>query len=178
MTATAKEENTEVQDVDLEHRLEMARSTSKNYVLGAMGVGMIPIPIVDLAGLTVLQLKMLHSLSKMYGVKFSKDIGKSLIASLIGGAAPAPLGISLASLTKSIPIVGTIVGSAGVAVVAGASTYALSRVFIQHFESGGNFLNFDPEAVRAFYEDEFEKGKAYAENLKKDAGAKGGAKVA
>ena len=32
-----------------------------------------------------------------------------------------------------------------------ASTYAVGQIFIQHFESGGTLLTFDPERVRAHY---------------------------
>ena len=46
--------------------------------------------------------------------------------------------------------------------LAGASTYAVGKVFVQHFESGGTFLNFDPEDVRDYYAEQFEKGKAAA----------------
>ncbi|WLQ16677.1 DUF697 domain-containing protein [Hahella aquimaris] len=168
MAATATKEDTTETEVNVEERLADVRAMTRKYVLGSMGVGLVPIPVVDFAGLTALQLKMLHSMSKIYGIRFSQDIGKSLIASLVGSAAPVPLGISLASLTKVIPVIGTVLGATSVAIIAGASTYALARVFIQHFESGGNFLNFDPEAVRAFYAEELEKGKAYAENLGKD----------
>ena len=41
----------------------------------------------------------------------------------------------------------------------GASTYAVGRVFIQHFESGGTFLTLDPDKVKAHYRAEFERGE-------------------
>jgi len=157
----------EGQVIDAERRLQEARGKSKNYVFGALGIGLVPVPLIDMAGITLLQLKMLHSLSKLYGVKFSSDIGKSMISSLVGGVLPTPAGLTLASLTKSVPVLGSVLGATSVSLIAGASTYALSRVFIQHFESGGTFLDFKPEKVRAFFAEEFEKGKLYAENLKK-----------
>ena len=43
-----------------------------------------------------------------------------------------------------------------------ASTYAVGKVFIQHFEAGGNVLNFDPEAMREHFKDEFEQGVSKA----------------
>jgi len=33
-------------------------------------------------------------------------------------------------------------------------------VFIQHFESGGTFLDFDAAKVRAYYEQQFNAAKA------------------
>ena len=57
-------------------------------------------------------------------------------------------------------------------VLAGAATYAVGKVFIQHFESGGTFLNFNPESVRGYYEAMFKEGQSVAENMKKDESAK------
>jgi len=51
--------------------------------------------------------------------------------------------------------------------VAGASTYAVGQVFIQHFESGGTFLDFDPEKVKGYFAEQFEKGKLAVGDLKK-----------
>ena len=47
-------------------------------------------------------------------------------------------------------------------VFAGASTYAIGKVFIQHFESGGTFLDFEPAKVRAYFSQQFDKGRDLA----------------
>ena len=150
-------------------RSDTAHGLSKKYIYSAMGVGLIPVPIVDLAAISLIQLKLLHNLANHYDTPFSKDAGKAIIGSLVGGTASTPVGMSLASLTKSIPIIGTVVGAASVLLAAGASTYALSRIFIQHFEAGGTFLNFDPAAVREYFAKEFEKGKALLSSKKSKA---------
>jgi uncharacterized protein (DUF697 family) len=50
-----------------------------------MGASLVPVPLFDLLALSGVQLKMLHSLTKLYEVPFSKNLGKSSIASLLGG---------------------------------------------------------------------------------------------
>jgi uncharacterized protein (DUF697 family) len=149
------------------NQLDKAHAMAKNYVYGSMGLGLIPIPLVDFAAISLTQLKMVHSLADHYEISFSKDVGKSIIASLIGGVLPNSLGLALSSLTKSIPVLGTVLGATGVSLFAGASTYALSRVFIQHFESGGTFLDFNPESVREHFAEEFSKGKIVVADIKK-----------
>ncbi len=52
--------------------------------------------------------------------------------------------------------------------LSGASTYAIYKVFIQHFESGGTFLDLDPSKVKSYFSEQFTKGKAVAADLKKD----------
>src|SRR6185295_2119591 len=114
----------------------------------------------DLAAVFAVQLKMVSTLSKQYGIPFAHDRGKAIIGSLVGGAVPAAGGPPLASAIKAIPVVGTTVGVIALPAVAGASTYAVGKVFIQHFESGGTFLDFNPDQVRTYYTEEFEKGRA------------------
>lgn len=135
-----------------------AVATVKKYMLGAAGAGLIPIPLADAVALTAIQLKLLHSLAALYDIPFSKDIGKSAIASLLGGGIPVSLSLRLGSVTKTVPVLGWTVGTFGTAAFGGASTYAIGKVFIQHFESGGTFLTFDPNQVRAYYRDQFDNG--------------------
>jgi len=53
-------------------------------------------------------------------------------------------------------------------VVSGAFTYAIGKVFIQHFASGETFLTFDPEKVRDYYTEMFEEGKKVAAEISKE----------
>lgn len=139
----------------------------RQYTLGAMAVGLVPLPLVDLAALVGLQLKMLHSLSGLYQVDFKADLGRSAVASLVGGALPGFTAPTLAaSLGKLIPVSGQLLGGGAMVVLNGGVTYALGKVFTQHFAAGGTFLTFDPEAVRDFFEQQLEAGKKVAEELK------------
>ena len=102
---------------------------------------------------------MISDLAKQYGQKFSRDSGKAVLGSLLGGTVPAVAGPVAASALKGLPVIGQAVGAAAMPGVAGASTYAVGKVFIQHFESGGTMLDFDPDRVRAYYAQEFEKAR-------------------
>ncbi len=139
-----------------EPKTDRANEIVKNYALGSLAVGIVPFPLVDMAILAGVQLKMLHSLAKLYDVEFQDTLGKSVIAALLGGGISSSLSTSLA---KSVPILGLATSMISIVLFGGASTYAIGRVFIQHFESGGTFLNFDPQQVRAYYAQQFEKGK-------------------
>lgn len=131
----------------------------QKYTLGALGVGIIPFPFVDMAALTGVQLKMIHRLSQLYHVEFSEHLGKSVIASLVGSEIPLSFSINLLTFIKCTPICGQITGMVGFSLFGSASTYAIGRVFIQHFESGGTFLTFNPQKGREHYVQQFRKGK-------------------
>ena len=132
----------------------------------AAGIGLVPIPLVDLAALTGLQLEMVSKLARLYDQSFSRNLGKSIIASLVGSGLSVGLSVPLGSFLKLIPLIGQTTGSLSMCISAGASTYAIGRVFWQHFESGGTMLNFDPKKAKGRFEQEYQKGKEVLAGMK------------
>jgi uncharacterized protein (DUF697 family) len=150
----------------LNEKEQAARKVVKNYMWWSMGAGLIPVPVADLVAVSGVQLKMLGEISKIYGIEFQANRGKALIASLIGYVVPSSLSFgSVGSLLKAIPLVGPFVGAPSMALFCGASTYALGKVFIQHFESGGTFLSFDPAKVKEHFQQELAEGSKVAVQL-------------
>ncbi|MBF0226399.1 MAG: DUF697 domain-containing protein [Desulfobacterales bacterium] len=138
------------------------------HVIGAMAVGLIPMPVIDLVALTGVQLNLVRKISQIYKIPFSQDKVKNILASLIGSGLSVTLSKAFASFLKVIPIIGQTTGVLAMPLLAGASTYAVGKVFIHHFESGGTFLNFNPETVKEYYEAMFKEGKKVVSNLKKN----------
>ena len=148
------------EQVDLDPgRAERLEKLAKSHILASMGVGLIPIPLVDLVALMGIQLDMIKKLSAEYDVPFRKDVGKSILTSLMGGLLPASLGGTIASIIKFVPIIGQTTGAVTMPVISGAATYAVHKVFVQHFESGGTFLDLDPAKVKAYFAEQFTCGK-------------------
>lgn len=152
-----------------EKRLE---KLSKNHILASMGVGLIPLPVVDMVALMGIQLDMIRRIAAEYDIPFRQDAGKSIITSLMGGFLPVTLGCAMASMIKIIPLIGQTTGAVTMPVISGASTYAIYKVFVQHFESGGTFLDLDSSKVKAYFKEQFNKGKKVAADLKKEEPAK------
>ncbi len=145
----------------------------RHHVWGAIGVGLVPVPLIDLVALTGVQLNMLRKLAKVYQIPFSKDIAKNISSSLAGSALPVAVAPGVAaSVAKIIPIFGQTLGVVTMPIFAGAATYALGKVFTQHFASGGTFLTFDPEKVKDYYAEMFKEGEKVATEMKKDREAK------
>jgi uncharacterized protein (DUF697 family) len=141
----------------------------KHHVWAAMGVGLVPVPMLDMAALLAVQLNMLRKIGNAYSIPFNKDKVKNILASLLGSAVPTAVGPPLAmSILKTIPLVGMTVGAITMPVVSGASTYAIGKVFVQHFASGGTFLNFDPEKTKAYYAEMLKEGKENIEGSAQD----------
>ncbi len=162
-----EKENNEVEEVtEPKDPKDEGRKIIRNHVLVSLGVGLIPLPVVDLVGITGVQLNMLRRLSKTYEVPFSEHKVKNILSSLIGGGVSLPISSALFSLVKFVPVVGSTVGAVSMPISAGAVTYAVGKVFHQHFASGGTFLSFDPDKVRDYYAEMLREGKTVAANMK------------
>lgn len=110
------------------------------YIIYSMTAAAIPVPAMDIAAVTGVQLKMIDSLANEFEADYEEDIGKSVILALTGASIPK-MG---ASLIKIIPGFGTIAGTGAQVILSRASTYALGRVFAAHFQSGGDVWDLDP----------------------------------
>jgi uncharacterized protein (DUF697 family) len=151
-----------------EGRTDRLERLAKNHILASMGVGLVPFPLVDMVALFGIQLDLVKKLSTEYDVPFKREIGKSIISSLAGGFLPQSLGGAIASGIKFIPIIGQTTGAVAMPVFSGAATYAIYKVFLQHVESGGTFLDFDPAKVKTYFAESFAKGKKVVKNLRKE----------
>jgi uncharacterized protein (DUF697 family) len=148
-------------------RFESANDIVKDYALWSAGFGLVPLPIIDLAAITATQVRMTSELNKhyrrwhpeRYDERFSHERVRAIIASLIGGSVPVVAGSGIGSLLKGIPVIGQVLGLVTTPVFAWASTVAVGRVFIEHFESGGTLLDFDAEKMRHYYYKQFEAAK-------------------
>ena len=122
----------------------------ERFSLWSGAAGLIPMPLVDLAAVGGVQIQMLRRLSQIYGVPFSKNRGKALIAGFAGTMIPATTGIGMASFVKSVPLIGTAVGGIATPALAVGATYAIGMLFIQHFATGGTLLDFETPDYREF----------------------------
>jgi uncharacterized protein (DUF697 family) len=141
----------------------------KRYMLWSLGAGLVPVPLLDIASVTAVQMKMISEISKVYGVEFKENRAKNIISSLFSSVSANTFAYgTVGSAIKSIPLVGTLVGSVSMSFFSGAFSYALGTVFINHFEKGGSFLDFDAEKMKANFGEMFKKGKKVATDLKEE----------
>ena len=145
----------------MENIRQEADKTITKHVLWAMAVGLVPVPIVDIAAVSAVQLDMLEDLAQKYDVDFSTSKGKAF-ASALTGSTFASIG---ASAIKRIPVVGWAVGGVSMSVLSGATTYAVGKVSVQLFEKGHDLSTADLESVEVGYKDWLEKGKRFVSGL-------------
>src|SRR5271165_1419648 len=133
-----------------ESRSETATKLVDRFAIWSGVAGLVPIPVVDLLAVGGLQVQMLRRLSQIYDVEFSANRGKAIIAALAGTMIPATSGMGAASALKAVPILGMLASGFVMPALSAGATFAIGKAFIQHFESGGTLLDFNPPDYREF----------------------------
>lgn len=147
---------------------DKANDLVKDYAFNTIAVGLVPFPLFDLIGLSALQTHMLSKIAKIYNIRFSENLAKALITPLLGSTFPI---LFTASLCKFLPGIGTTTGMLSTTVIAAPSTYAIGKIFIRHFETGGTFKNFNPKIFKKNFKVELQAARkllAQSQTDKKD----------
>ena len=147
-----------------EDKKQESEKIIRRHTYAAMAAGLIPLPLVDFAVASVIQINMLTEIAKLHDMPLTDSPEKltSWIkvlaffmddALVLAGGKAISASISgrlLSSFTKFIPDIGQTVGTAATPGLNGTFTYAVGRVFDRHFASGGTFLTFDPEKEKEY----------------------------
>ena len=100
--------------------------------------GAIPIPLANAAAITALLVRMVKSLSELYGMPFQRNRTRSIVIGLMGGALPTGFA-TIATTTLSFAVPGIyLAGLAISSVTSGAFARSIGQLFIEHFENGAS----------------------------------------
>jgi uncharacterized protein (DUF697 family) len=137
-----------------------AENCIKNHVIAALGIGVIPVPIVDLVGITALELRMIGELASIYHFPFPDRLAVyKVLLSLLGSTGPLFVSRVLQSLLQGVPLLGFAAAVGTLSATGGASVYAVGKVFQKHFESGGTFLGSEDHEIREYYRHKLREAK-------------------
>lgn len=131
----------------------------RKHVYGAVGVGLVPVPLLDVAGFMGVQLNMIRRMCEVYNLPFSEKVCRKVITTLVGGITPVALTPIAFSLLKVVPVVGYTASAASLAALGGGATYAVGRIYAKHFANGGTTGNLEPSSVKEDFKKAYESGK-------------------
>ncbi len=118
-------------------RRSLAYRMVERYAAYSGGVGVIPLPVANVAGVMAINIRMVQVLCNIYGVPFRRDRTRAVLVGLAGGATPTGLAAATSSTLAYLTPATTIIALAVSSVTAVACTRRIGRVFVEHFESGG-----------------------------------------
>ncbi|MBX9824896.1 MAG: DUF697 domain-containing protein [Xanthobacteraceae bacterium] len=129
-------------------RRRMAVATVERYANWAAVGGVIPVPIANATAVTALMVRMIQSLSKLYGVPFEKNRTRAAVVGLMAGVLPTGLAtVAASAVTYFVPGYG-LLGLAASSVTSSAYTRHIGRLYVEHFESGSTEINFRSIVLR------------------------------
>lgn len=104
--------------------------------------GAIPIPLLNVAGVTAIILRMVKSLCRLYGVPYEAGRARAVVVGLAGGAVPTTASAVTASTLVLFVPGANMIGLAVSSVTASVCTRGIGRRFVEHFEKGSSLLDF------------------------------------
>lgn len=117
-----------VEEIDMvrQKALQIVKVHSSLAAIAALS----PVPITDVAGIGGVQLAMLIRLSKLFKLDVDLTHYKDMIVGSLGGLVTEKILEWAASAVKTIPVIGTALGTLIQVPIAFAVTYAIGRVWI------------------------------------------------
>ena len=147
----------------LAERTARAKALVRNHSIVNGAIGAVPIPPLGVALNLANGLKMVHGLSAIYDVEYEKELVKTLVSSFFVGCGTFSISGRLVwGLSTLVPVAGPVISVVTRPVLGAGLMYAMGQIFLQHFESGGTFLTFDPQKVRDHYAELLAEGKVAA----------------
>ncbi|HLA35391.1 MAG TPA: DUF697 domain-containing protein [Rhodocyclaceae bacterium] len=132
----------------------------KNHVIAAMGLGLIPSVLVDIVGVTGVEVKMIRDLAVIYRFPVpTKLVAYKVLISLIGSIGPLYFAAKMHSAMKGVPLLGHAVYVGFLSLSSGVAVYAVGKIFQEHYESGGTFLSSDNSVLRKFFKEKHKEGR-------------------
>ena len=154
---------TTIPTIEIQSNLDKAQSCVAKYAFGNALCSLVPVPLFDLIAITGLQITMVSSLCSIYQVPFSREAVKGILLGLVGGLNSATVATCvMGSVARFVPMMWFSASVVTLPLVAAASTYAVGKVFIMHFEAGGTVLNFDHVKMREYFKNYYKEGLSMA----------------
>jgi uncharacterized protein (DUF697 family) len=137
-----------VADTDAQQRKFRANAIVERHANYSAIGGLIPVPIANIAGITAIIVRMVKSLSELYGVPFERNRARAIVIGLMGGVMPT--GLATAAVSTLIYLVPghNLVGLAVSSVTASACARSIGQLFIEHFENGSTLVDFPAAILR------------------------------
>jgi len=147
-----------VSEKEFQAQLAEADRVVSQYAFISLATGLVPVPLVELLAAGGLQVKMVSRLAEVFKTPFAGNVVRALVGVMIGWVLGKIVARPLTAVLSAIPVLGPLAGPIGAGALTAAGTYAIGKVFTEHFAAGGTILTLEPEKVRDYFEAQFEAG--------------------
>ncbi len=147
-------------------RRKKAEQLINRNILIAVGCGLLPMPLVDAAGVATIEIVMIGELAKIYGFPFPNRLALiKMFLSVVGSIGSIYVVSHSRSALTTIPLIGYLASATVYSMANGVAVFAVGKVFQHHFESGGTLLSLDKKSTKKLYHSEYQRGKLVVPQL-------------
>jgi uncharacterized protein (DUF697 family) len=131
-----------------------SQSIINTYTAWAGAAGLLMgVPVVSGAAITAIQIRMIDQLAERYGQNFTENEARNTLLAITGGLiTPMFAGAPVTAIASMIPVIGPLAGLLAGPALAAASTRIVGRLFVEHFEKGGNLSDLDVAKAKKDFE--------------------------
>lgn len=133
----------------------------RSSVYASMGIGIVPLPLFNVAAVTASNLVLARKLSELYGVEFKEGIAKKIITAVVGAGAGTLATPLIESVVGLVPVIGWPLVIGTKPALNGMTTYAIGRMFVTHFEREGSFLSANMDAMKENFKAAFKNSREW-----------------
>jgi len=163
--APIREENEHPEPADQKFlRSQHLEDLIKRYCYWSFSASLLPVPIVDLAAMVTIQVKMIQEISKLYEIPLSEEKAKKTVAVLLANISSS----SFMSLAKFAPGIGYLAVTIPLTTINVTNTYAVGKILAHHFESGHAVDSLGSGSQKVVIQSALANGKAFAHRTKKE----------
>src|SRR5436190_19116221 len=122
----------------MEDRRPAALKIVHRYMAFSAGAALIPFTGFDVAALAGIHIALIKELCDHYDVDFTEHTARNVLIGVVGSVVPGTVGSIVGKkILGMLPVANAIFGWTLMSAGSAAFSYAIGRLFIEHFEGGG-----------------------------------------
>lgn len=154
----------ELPDINIDEITQIIASSSAK----ASAIAALPIPIIDIAGVTFIQVKMVNEIAKKYGVNID-DKTKVIIISFTTTLLSRLITEATNQIASSVNVDKLMGETLIKATFSGFTTTITGEVYANHFKQGGTFDDLSLDKTLDYFKSQINSDRVSIENLAESA---------
>jgi len=164
MEASIKTTATDLTAINITKAQEIIMKSSAKVT----AVSAIPVPLLDIAGMTYIQTKMINDLANLYGVH-NEGTNQVLIASGISAMISKLVSEVLESMISGTTVDKMLSDSIVKATISGLLTTSTGELYASHFQNGGTLEDLTLDSIVEYVKGTFNSDKLSLKNISASA---------
>lgn len=149
---------------EVDKLLETSEEIIAKSVGKASAIAAVPVPVLDIAGVTYIQVAMIEKLANLHGVHVEEK-GKLIVSSVISALLSKLISEAVITLTVDSSLNKLLGDSLVKASISGFATTITGEVYNNHFKNGGNIESMSPSVYIDYFQEQMNSDRISIEKI-------------